>query len=296
VEVPLRRGSWLLTLHAPGRQVVRYPVFLARGQAWHGVRPGDSEPFVVELPEAGQIASDECYVPAGWFRAGGDLGAVDALPATDVWVDAFVIQRFSVTNDALLPFLAEDRSRGSLVEHGSVGIVEHEGALAVVDGQGSCPVFGVSWPQANGYARWRGQRLPHELEWAKAARGVDGRIFAFGNWVEPTWAAILGGGGPPAPQPVDTFPLDESPYGVRGTVGGIRNRCTNAWARGGPPLVDGLLEVGRDDASDRSAYVSSRGGSWASTASLSRAATRFADPPSRRFSSLGLRLARPWRP
>ncbi|MFT5459609.1 MAG: sulfatase activating formylglycine-generating enzyme [Myxococcota bacterium] len=245
IEVPLAMGSYLLTLHRPGHEVVHYPVHIPRQHHWCGTAPGDTQPHPIALPPLGSLAPDECYVPAGWFIAGDD-DYDTTLPLGRWWSDAFVLGRHPVTVDEYCSYLnallaagdadavhaAEpilpDTEREHFLERGPdgrfVGIRTDrtDGHWPHMRLEGSCPIVLVTWNQARAYLSWLGGawRLPTHLEWQKAARGVDGRRYPWGDAFDPTWTRMLQTASPvPTWVPVTEHPADVSVYGVRGLAG-----------------------------------------------------------------------------
>lgn len=237
---------------------------------------------------------------------GGDPVAPDALPAGRRWVDSFVIQRFPVTAGAYAAWLEElpEAERLRYQPQDRTGPLDPWRALWSWEGgkfRLGRDALGVSWADdlpvtfvdlagaeafAAHVARATGLpwRLPRGLEVEKAARGVDGRVWPWGDGFEPTWACTAEShAGPVAPHSVFAFPMDESPYGVRGLAGNVRSWCSNAWTRDGeePPggeAPGALREV--------------RGGAFAAAPAFCRPAARVSAPPDRRLSTLGLRLCR----
>src|SRR5262249_26784180 len=94
------------------------------------------------------------------------------------------------------------------------------------------PVTFVTQSDAESYCQRQGKRLPSELEWEKAARGIHGRLYPWGNSFrkEKTWVAA-------APQDHaldvdDSTVQDISPYGVYHMGGNVTER-TQGNLRGG---------------------------------------------------------------
>ncbi|MFP4058188.1 MAG: SUMF1/EgtB/PvdO family nonheme iron enzyme [Candidatus Brocadiia bacterium] len=57
------------------------------------------------------------------------------------------------------------------------------------------PVTGVTWAEADAYARWLGRRLPERAEWERAVRGTEGRLYPWGDDFEPRRANLQTAGG-----------------------------------------------------------------------------------------------------
>lgn len=160
------------------------------------------------------------------------------------------------------------------------------------------PVVMVDHAGAEAYARWLARRtglpwrLPGDLEWEKAARGVDGRVFPWGNAFDPSLCSMRESHpGRPMPTVVDLFPRDEGPDGLRGCAGTVRDWCADTFARETAPLRAGRVVAPSGAVSERAVH---RGGSWNATARSCRLAGRIGDVPTVRMSHLGFRIVRSW--
>ncbi len=104
----------------------------------------------------------------------------------------------------------------------------------------SSPVFGVDWFGAQAYAKWKGRRLPTVREWQRAALGLAGGKYPWGDeWVLGN-ANISSGDAFPKWAPVDAVPGDRSRDGVQGMAGNVSEWTSTA----GEPAAGSRLAAG----------------------------------------------------
>jgi eukaryotic-like serine/threonine-protein kinase len=292
----LDAGSYLVRARLGDREL-RYPLLVQRAMR-----------CLIELriPEPGELPEGMVLIPGG--------PALTALPGAGRLVVSeladFAIGRFPVTLREYAVFLdrlpASERERRTprvegkpvLVREGAegwrlnAGVIEGAGSRYVPpDRELELPAFGVRWWDAAAYARWLGRaenrayRLPTDLEWEKAMRGADGRPFPMSNRLDPCFAKTRDSRpGPSQPEPIGSFALDESPYGVRDLAGGVGDwTCTSPDGLA-PPSAE---EEGTTRADDRQMFW--RGGTWSSAATAGH--MRYAQATRTWAAWIGFRLA-----
>src|SRR5262245_4285541 len=155
------------------------------------------------------------------------------------------------------------------------------------------PVCLVDWFDARAFAASRGARLPMELEWEKAARGVDGRVYPWGDRFDPTFCKMRDSR-PFAqqPEPIGSFGPDESAYCVRDLAGGMREWVGDIFGDRTANELDAEVEPPAGTERGESTWREIRGGNWNQDHKWARAASRGGAYALSRGGGLGFRLAK----
>ena len=225
-----------LPIRSYGILGVAYAVALAIAgpAAWQSVQRRAAENAPYPPPPPGMA-----LVPAGYATVGSNDPSAphDEHPARRVWLPAFYIDIHEVTNRDYAAYNPEHTYR---------------------KGHGDYPVVKITRAQAEAYARARGKRLPTAVEWEKAARGADGRVYPWGNEWLAGHANLATGEGL---QPVGSYLAGASPYGALDMAG-------NAWEWVSDTYIDGNT-LGHGLETERGII---KGGAYAYSAFQGRAA------------------------
>lgn len=157
------------------------------------------------MPTASLPPEDMVFIPAGEFLRGYDGGGFDEKPEGRVHLDSYWIDRYEVIYGAYMAFVAATGHPKPLTRY----VRNYDKLTGLMQ-----PVVNVTWNDAQSYCEYRGARLPSEAEWEKAARGIQGFLYPWGNQDKPGAANT---GNPDSFEftaPVGSFPLDKSSYGI----------------------------------------------------------------------------------
>lgn len=211
--------------------------------------PQMGDVVVATLPSGLEVAM--VFVPSGSFLMGSEdeVAAEVEGPPQSVEVGAFWIDRTEVTNAQFASFVADIGYVTTAEKEGSGWVhVGDQWQLTTgadwqhptgindsLSGRANHPVVHVSWEDAAAFCAWREARLPTEVEWEKAARGTDGRVYPWGNVFDGRylnycdqncafgWQDGQVNDGYEYTAPVGSYaPAGNSPYGVQDMAG-------NAW-------------------------------------------------------------------
>ncbi len=142
----------------------------------------------------------------------------DELPQFRLHVDDYAIARFPVTNAQYKLFV--EATEYDTPAHWQDGKIPRGTELH--------PVVNVSWYDAVSFCEWAEVRLPTEAEWEKAARGVDGRIYPWGNEPPDTtrcnFDLTIG-----VTVPVGQYPAGASPFGLADMAGNVWEWTASVW-------------------------------------------------------------------
>ena len=206
-------------------------------------------------------------------------------PVTPVTVGCFYMGRFPITNAQYESFDAAHCNKRA----------------AWADARH--PVTHVTSLEAEKFCQWLSQkegrkyRLPTEAEWEYAARGMDDRIYPWGDKLDAAiyanfadantnfpWRDASINDGFAETAPVGSFPRGSSPFGIEDLSGNVFEWCLDSYE---PYRGKEIVNRRGPNHGTQRMY---RGGSWRSKASSLRATARHFNLPQYSSNDIGFRV------
>ena len=225
------------------------------------------------------------YVPEGNFEM-GSKDYDDETPVRQVYLDAFWIDKYEVSNGQYAICVAagacsKPRSTESYTRSCYYGNPEYS----------DYPVIYVNWNDAMDYCQWAGGNLPTEAQWEKAARGIDGRTYPWGD-EEPNCGRAnfhdndfcVGD-----TSAVGSYPDGASPYGALDMAGNVWEWVSDWYEKNYYASSPNTNPQGPANGS----YKGFRGGSWGGFTWNIWSAGRYNYDPTSTDNYVGFRCASP---
>jgi sulfatase modifying factor 1 len=219
-------------------------------------------------------------IPEGWFAMGCATGRDDEKPVHRVWVDAFELAIYQVTNAEYAEFLSATAAASPPFWNSEN--FNHP----------QMPVAAVSWHEANRYCEWLSSttgkkfRLPTEAEWERAARGgLEGQLYPWGD-APPEQVPDYQKRWRSGPEPVGLYA--PNPYGLYNLGDNVHEWCADWYDADFYAVSSERNPQGPPTGSRRA----SRGGSWRHHIKVTRTAARSSIPPEFQYADYGFRVAR----
>ena len=190
----------------------------------------------------GKDGAPMVLIPAGEFSMGDHHGDVDwvkekATPVHTVYLDAFYMDKYEVTNAQFKKFLqAKPQWQKDKIDskYHNGDYLKDWDHTNYPSGKADHPAIWVSWYAAAAYAQWAGKKLPTEAQWEKAARGgLVGKIYPRGDTISHDDANYSGTGGRDkwhGTAPVGSFPANG--YGLFDMAGNVWEWCADEYDSG----------------------------------------------------------------
>ena len=271
------------------------------------LKGGQQTPWDVRLektpgPLDSTAPEDMVLIPAGKFQMGSNAGSFDEKPVHTVYVDAFYMDVYEVTNAQYKQFVDANPQWGKDQIPGRYhdgNYLRHWSRNSYPSGKGNHPVTYVSWYGAMAYAQWAKKQLPTEAEWERAARGgLVGKKYPWGDSINPSQANYDVGGtttvGRYAP----------NPYGLYDMVGNVWEWCLDEYQqhyykvsslRNPIAGANSIKDITSNFTNIKNKRVL-RGGSWTSNPMSLRVADRRGNAPTFTNPYFGFRCVRPVSP
>ena len=181
------------------------------------------------IPAVSDTPGGMVLIPAGEFEMGSHTGKNNERPVHTVYLDAFYMDIYEVTNAQYKAFIDANPEW----QKDNIAPEYHDGVYLRLwdedtypEGKANHPVIYVSWYAAMAYAEWAGKRLPTEAEWEKAARGgLVGKPYPSGDTLDTSLANYTRNFN--APIAVGQYPPNG--YGLYDMAGNVSEWCLDEY-------------------------------------------------------------------